>query len=376
MCIRDRLKKRANQAIVRLELGQKPSQTMMDLLTGMIPVVTGQVYYDSSPLAMGYVSLLEQLLPEELRARFDEANNIAWSKMLEEAGCKVIYGMENFKCHSKLCLITLQDKSGTHYITQVGTGNYNEKTSALYTDLSVMTASPVIGADGAAFFRNMLTDNLEGEYDALLVAPKGLKPSLCDLIQAEIDKGSDGYICIKANSVTERDIIDKLQEASQAGVQVEMIIRGICCIRPGVLLKTEHIQVTSIVGRYLEHARIYVFGKGDQVKYFIASADLMTRNLQRRVEIACPIWDKEIQGQLQTILDTQLRDNAKASFLQPSGTYLRKEPQNGQPRLDCQEVFLETSLHHPEPAAPVKKPRPETEKVSFFQKMRRLFWGK
>lgn len=463
------LKKRANQAIVRLELGQKPSQTMMDLLTGMIPVVTGQVYYDSSPLAMGYVSQLEKLLPEELRAkltyvpyqprwpenlnrqesmidqirrrdrllffpfdsidpflklleeaadrpdvasikitiyrlastskiarilcraaengkevvalmelraRFDEANNIAWSKMLEEAGCKVIYGMENFKCHSKLCLITLQDKSGTHYITQVGTGNYNEKTSALYTDLSVMTASPVIGADGAAFFRNMLTDNLEGEYDALLVAPKGLKPSLCDLIQAEIDKGSDGYICIKANSVTERDIIDKLQEASQAGVQVEMIIRGICCIRPGVLLKTEHIQVTSIVGRYLEHARIYVFGKGDQVKYFIASADLMTRNLQRRVEIACPIWDKEIQGQLQTILDTQLRDNAKASFLQPSGTYLRKEPQNGQPRLDCQEVFLETSLHHPEPAAPVKKPRPETEKVSFFQKMRRLFGGK
>lgn len=201
----------------------------------------------------------------------------------------------------------------------------------------------------------MLTDNLEGEYDALLVAPKGLKPSLCDLIQAEIDKGSDGYICIKANSVTERDIIDKLQEASQAGVQVEMIIRGICCIRPGVLLKTEHIQVTSIVGRYLEHARIYVFGKGDQVKYFIASADLMTRNLQRRVEIACPIWDKEIQGQLQTILDTQLRDNAKASFLQPSGAYLRKEPQNGQPRLDCQEVFMETSLHHP--GAP--RPGPE-----------------
>ena len=192
------------------------------------------------------------------------------------------------------------------------------------------------------------------------------------MIQAEIDKGSDGYICIKANSVTERDIIDKLQEASQAGVQVEMIIRGICCIRPGVLLKTEHIQVTSIVGRYLEHARIYVFGKGDQVKYFIASADLMTRNLQRRVEIACPIWDKEIQSQLQTILDTQLRDNAKASFLQPSGAYLRKEPQNGQPRLDCQEVFMETSLHHPEPLAPAQK---APEKASFFQRLRALFGG-
>lgn len=200
----------------------------------------------------------------ELRARFDEANNIAWSKMLEEAGCKVIYGMENFKCHSKLCLITLRDKKGTHYITQVGTGNYNEKTSALYTDLSVMTASPVIGDDGAAFFRNMLTDNLEGGYHSLLVAPNGLKSQLCAMIQQEIDKGPQGYLCIKANSITEREIIDKLREASQAGVQIEMIIRGICCIRPGVLLKTENIQVTSIVGRYLEHARIYVFGRGDR----------------------------------------------------------------------------------------------------------------
>lgn len=226
--------------------------------------------------------------------------------------------MENFKCHSKLCLITLRDKKGTHYITQVGTGNYNEKTSALYTDLSVMTASPVIGDDGAAFFRNMLTDNLEGGYHSLLVAPNGLKSQLCAMIQQEIDKGPQGYLCIKANSITEREIIDKLREASR-GVQIEMIIRGICCIRPGVLLKTENIQVTSIVGRYLEHARIYVFGRGDQAKYFIASADLMTRNLQRRVEIACPIWDREIQEQLRYILDLQLQDNAKASFLQPSG---------------------------------------------------------
>ena len=284
----------------------------------------------------------------ELRARFDEANNIAWSKMLEEAGCKVIYGIENFKCHSKLCLITLRDKEGTHYITQVGTGNYNEKTSALYTDLSVMTASPVIGADGAAFFRNMLTDNLEGEYEALLVAPNSRKDPICQRIDGQIAKGKEGYICIKANSVTEREIIDKLREASQAGVEVEMIIRGICCLRPEVLLKTENIHITSIVGRYLEHARIYTFGRGKEAEYFIASADLMTRNLQRRVEIACPVWDEEIKEQLRYILDTQLRDTAKASFLQASGAYLRKEP-GKLPPLDSQVEFMQTSLHRPEP---------------------------
>ena len=304
----------------------------------------------------------------ELRARFDEANNIAWSKMLEEAGCKVIYGMENFKCHSKLCLITLRDKKGTHYITQVGTGNYNEKTSALYTDLSVMTASPVIGDDGAAFFRNMLTDNLEGGYHSLLVAPNGLKSQLCTMIQQEIDKGPQGYLCIKANSITEREIIDKLREASQAGVQIEMIIRGICCIRPGVLLKTENIQVTSIVGRYLEHARIYVFGRGDQAKYFIASADLMTRNLQRRVEIACPIWDREIQEQLRYILDLQLQDNAKASFLQPSGAYLRKEIRTV--RVDSQEELMRVSLHRPEQAPAV------SEKPSALHRLLGRLFGK
>ena len=289
----------------------------------------------------------------ELRARFDEANNIAWSKMLEEAGCKVIYGMENFKCHSKLCLITLQDRRGTHYITQVGTGNYNEKTSTLYTDLSVMTADPTIGADGAAFFRNMLTDNLEGDYQALLVAPNGLKPRLCELIQEQTAKGAEGYILCKVNSVTERDVIDQLQKASQAGVQVEMIVRGICCLRPGVAEKTENIRISSIVGRYLEHARVYVFGRGSEARYYIASADLMTRNLQRRVEIACPIWDRDLQAQLQYILDLQLRDNAKASFLQSDGSYRRKEA-GKLPRLDSQEELMKTSVHpaQPEPQLP------------------------
>ena len=455
------LKKRANQSIVRLEVNQKPSQAMVDLLTGLFPVENDQVYYDPTPLTMGYVYDLEKALGEdlrkkltyvpytprwpedldptksmidqirrkdrllffpydsvdpflrllseaserpdvasikitiyrlasaskiartlcraaengkevvvlmELRARFDEANNIAWSKMLEEAGCKVIYGIENFKCHSKLCLITLQDKEGTHYITQVGTGNYNEKTSALYTDLSVMTASPVIGADGAAFFRNMLTDNLEGAYDALLVAPNSLKDLICRYIDGQIAKGKEGYICIKANSVTERDVIDKLREASQAGVKVEMIIRGICCLRPEVLLKTENIHITSIVGRYLEHARIYAFGRGKEAEYFIASADLMTRNLQRRVEIACPIWDEEIKEQLRYILDLQLRDTAKASFLQASGTYLRKEA-GKLPPLDSQGEFMKTSLHRSEPV-PLPKEKPTLAKrlLGFFKK--------
>lgn len=455
------LKKRANLSIVRLEVNQKPSRDMLELLESLFSVENDQVYYDPTPLTMGYVYDLEKLLapelrqrltyqpytprwPEdldpgqsiieqirrkdrllffpydsidpflrllseaserpdvasikitiyrlastskiartlcraaengkevvvlmELRARFDEANNIAWSKMLEEAGCKVIYGIENFKCHSKLCLITLRDKSGTHYITQVGTGNYNEKTSALYTDLSIITASPVIGADGAAFFRNMLTDNLEGEYQALLVAPNALKSQICQRIDGQIAKGEAGYICIKANSITERDVIDKLREASQAGVQIEMIIRGICCLRPEVLLKTENIHITSIVGRYLEHARIYVFGRGREAEYFIASADLMTRNLQRRVEIACPVLDEDIREQLRYILDTQLRDTAKASFLQASGAYLRKEPGELLP-LDSQAEFIKTSLHRPDPA-----PQPP-EKLTLAQRLRRLFRG-
>ena len=422
------LKKRANQAIVRLEMDRRPSQELLRLLGESIQVQTHQIYCDSAPLAMGYVYGLENALPEdlrrsltyqpytprwpedlsrqesmieqiqrkdrllffpfdsidpflklleeaaerpdvksikitiyrlastskiarilcraaengkevvalmELRARFDEANNIAWSKMLEEAGCKVIYGMENFKCHSKLCLITLQDKKGTHYITQVGTGNYNEKTSALYTDLSVMTASPSIGADGAAFFRNMLTDNLEGSYQTLWVAPYGLKPRILALIDEQIAKGSEGYLCFKVNSVTEREVIDKLRQASQAGVEIKLIVRGICCLRPGVLHQTENIQVTSIVGRYLEHA--------------------------------CPIFDPAIQDQLRYLLDLQLQDNAKASFLQPSGAYLRKEVHG--PRIDSQAELMKTSLHRPEPD-PVPRPN-----QSFFQRLMALLRG-
>ena len=230
-----------------------------------------------------------------------------------------------------------------------------------------MTASPSIGADGAAFFRNMLTDNLEGSYQTLWVAPYGLKSRILALIDEQIAKGPEGYLCFKVNSVTEREVIDKLRQASQAGVEIKLIVRGICCLRPGVLHQTENIQVTSIVGRYLEHARVYVFGRGADAKYFIASADLMTRNLRRRVEIACPIFDPAIQDQLRYLLDLQLQDNAKASFLQPSGAYLRKEVHG--PRIDSQAELMKTSLHRPEPEG-ITRPTP-----SFFQRLLALLRG-
>ena len=289
----------------------------------------------------------------ELRARFDEANNISWSKLLEDAGCQVIYGVEDFKCHSKICLITMRSKGKLRYITQIGTGNYNEKTNAMYTDLSMMTAAQAIGEDGTAFFQNMLVNNLEGSYKQLLVAPKGMKTAICRLMDEEIAKGKDGYICIKANAVTEREVIDKLREASQAGVEVQLIIRGICCLLPGIPLYTENIHVTSIVGRFLEHARIYCFGRGNDTRLYLSSADMMTRNLNRRVEIACPVTDAEIKDQLLWILATQRTDNSKASFLLSDGTYSRK---NGRLTgvVNSQERFMEISIHHAVETAPAQ----------------------
>lgn len=288
----------------------------------------------------------------ELRARFDEENNIAWAGMLEEAGCKVIYGIENYKCHSKICLITLKEKGRYRYITQIGTGNYNENTNAMYTDLSIMTANERIGADANMFFRNMLTGNLEGEYKELLVAPGDMKESLFRMIDEETAKGTDGYICVKINSITERGIIDKLAEASKAGVEIKLIVRGICCIRPGIDGETENISVISIVGRYLEHARIYCFGRNEDAKFYISSADLMTRNLVRRVEIACPVYDEGIKDTLRYILSVQLEDKAKAAILQPDGSYIRKKCA-GALNTDSQREFMEKTLHGTEP--PEKK---------------------
>ena len=285
----------------------------------------------------------------ELRARFDEANNISWSRLLEESGCKVIYGVEEYKCHSKICLITLRRGDKLSYVTQIGTGNYNEHTNEQYTDLSLMTADEQIGLDGTAFFQNMLVGNLEGTYRHLLVAPAGIKPRLLELIDREIAKGPEGRIRIKANSMTEREVMDKLAEASQAGVQVQLILRGICCLRPGIPARTENIHVTSIVGRFLEHGRIYCFGRGREAVVYIASADLMTRNLNHRVEIACPVYDRQVREQLLWILHTQLEDNVKASSLLPDGSYCRKV--NTLAPCDSQEVFMKTSIHRPEPQA-------------------------
>jgi len=297
----------------------------------------------------------------ELRARFDEANNISWSRLLEESGCKVIYGVEEYKCHSKICLITLRRGDRLSYVTQIGTGNYNERTNEQYTDLSLMTANEAIGQDGTAFFQNMMVGSLEGTYRHLLVAPAGIKPRLLELIDSQIAKGPEGYICVKANSMTEREVMDKLAEASQAGVQVQLILRGICCLRPGIAARTENIHVTSIVGRYLEHGRIYCFGRGKDAVLYIASADLMTRNLNHRVEIACPIYDPEIKEMLLGILHTQLEDNVKASSLLPDGSYCRKV--NTLAPCNSQEVFMEKSIHKPFQPLPVKAPS------------RRRFWN-
>ena len=303
----------------------------------------------------------------ELRARFDEENNISWSRLLEDSGCRVIYGVEDYKCHSKICLITMRRGDRLSYITQIGTGNYNERTNEMYTDLSLITASEDIGLDGTVFFQNMLVGNLEGEYRHLLVAPAGIKPKLLELIDGEIAKGQEGYIRIKANSMTERDVMDKLVEASQAGVQVQLILRGICCLRPGIAAQTANIHVTSIVGRYLEHGRIYCFGRGQDAVLYIASADLMTRNLDHRVEVACPIYDREIRKQLLWILHTQLEDNVKASSLLPDGSYCRKI--NTLAPRSSQEVFMETSIHRALPARTERRPKG-------FHRLLGGLWGK
>ena len=278
----------------------------------------------------------------ELRARFDEQNNIDWSERLEEAGCKIIYGFEDYKVHSKICLITRRERGGVRYITQVGTGNYNEKTARQYTDVSLVTSSESIGMDAAQFFNNMAMSNLNGRYNRLLVAPPSLKNNILSLMDGEIAKGSDGYILLKFNSLTDIDMIEKLHEASCAGVTVEMIIRGICCLLPGVPGKTENITVTSIVGRFLEHSRIYVFGRGENEKMYISSADLMTRNTERRVEIACPIDSPAVRARLHDILFAMQHDTVKARVLQPDGSY-QKKPSVPEP-ICAQDLLMQQAV--------------------------------
>jgi len=259
----------------------------------------------------------------ELRARFDEENNIGWSKQLEEAGVTVIYGLEELKVHSKLLLITLRDGNNVRYITQVGTGNYNERTSRLYTDLTLMTADEDFGSDASVVFNALMVGSTVESTNRLLVAPKGLKSRIVSFIDNEITYGRDGYIGIKINSLTDRDLIEKLAEASRAGVTVELIVRGICCLIPGVEGATENIRVISIVGRFLEHSRIYIFGRGDRRRVYISSADFMTRNTERRVEVAAPILDTSLADRVCDIFSTMLADNVKARELGEDGKYTR-----------------------------------------------------
>lgn len=283
----------------------------------------------------------------ELRARFDEQNNIEWAQRLEEAGCNVIYGFDGYKVHSKICLITRRDHGKISYITQIGTGNYNEKTSKLYTDLSLITANPAICKDAVEFFNNMGLGNLEGKYEHLWIAPVGLKPGVMQAIDEEIAKakaGNPARIIMKMNSLTDRDVIDKLAEASQAGVEIKLIIRGICCLIPGIQGLTDHISVISIVGRFLEHSRIYCFGYDAQMKLYISSADMMTRNTERRVEIACPIYDKKIKERIFSMLEIMLRDNTKARQLNCDNHYTFVT--NDLPKICSQEYFMKQAIQN------------------------------
>lgn len=277
----------------------------------------------------------------ELRARFDEQNNIDWSERLEDAGCRVIYGFEEYKVHSKICLITYRNRNEIQYITQIGTGNYNEKTAAMYTDLSLITANKEIGEDAAVFFKNMSIGNLEGEYSHLLVAPGSLKQRILLLMEEEIRKGDRGHIIMKMNSVTDLDFIRKVAEASKAGVKVELIVRGICCILPGVEGRTENLSVISIVGRYLEHARIFSFGEGAEQKLYIGSADMMTRNTEKRVEVACPVSDPSIKARINHMLQVMLSDDVKARILTNSGVYVEK---SGEKNVNSQEIFMQEAV--------------------------------
>ncbi|MBS4960247.1 MAG: polyphosphate kinase 1 [Clostridiales bacterium] len=311
----------------------------------------------------------------ELRARFDEKNNIDWSEQLEAAGCTIIYGIPDYKVHSKICLITRRTKNDISFITQVGTGNYNEKTAELYTDLSLLTANQEIGRDAKEFFRNMAIGNLYGEYERLLVAPVSLKKRILQLMDREIEKGEAGRIFLKFNSLTDIDIIEKLHDASAAGVQIRMIIRGICCIVPGILSETDNIEVISVVGRFLEHSRIYCFGEGEQEELYISSADFMTRNTERRVEVACPIISGQVREKIHRYMDTIWRDTLKARVLLSNREYVKKEA--GDDPMDCQKALMnqaETdSMPKEQEQSAVIVRKKEANKKGFFQSVKDLF---
>ena len=294
----------------------------------------------------------------ELRARFDEENNIGWSKQLEDAGCRVMYGPKGLKVHSKLCLITRKTADGVKYTTQIGTGNYNEKTAGLYTDLCLMTADKQIAKEAEEVFRTLSVGELVDNSNLLLVAPHCLQNRVLEMMDNEIaiaKAGGEGYVGAKLNSLTDKVIMDKIVECSQAGVKVEMMIRGISCLVAGVPGVTENVRIRSIVGRYLEHARIYIFGSGVRKSVYISSADYMTRNTTRRVEVAAPVLDEEIKQRILDLFDTQMKDNVKARDMQPDGKYVRLPAEGAV--IDAQTRFFAEAY------ANVPKPKPKPAPV-------------
>lgn len=305
----------------------------------------------------------------ELRARFDEENNIGWSKKMEEAGVKIIYGLDGLKVHSKLMLITRKTGNGLRHFTQIGTGNYNERTSKLYTDLTIMTADRSIGADASMVFNALSLGTTVESAHSLLVAPKCLKTHIVEMIDNEIIYGENGYIGLKLNSLTDKDIIDKLIEASCKGVKIELLIRGICCLIAGVEGKTDNVTVHSIVGRFLEHSRIYIFGKDERRKVFISSADFMTRNTERRVEVAVPLKDSRIADTVATMFDDMFRDNVKTRIQHSDGVYRKvKRSKNDEP-FEIHRVFYERAYKEGEEAEKLYK----APKKSLLQKIKDMF---
>jgi len=277
----------------------------------------------------------------ELNARFDEENNINWSKRLEESGCNVIYGVEGYKTHSKITLIMKKRGNGIVYITHLATGNYNEKTAKLYTDVGLITSDKNIGDDALNFFNSVTTSSDADEYSCLLVAPLQFKSKIVEFIGDEAEKGDAGRIRLKMNSLEDREIIDALVSASRNGVRIDLIIRGICCLRPGIAGKTDNIRVLSIVGRFLEHSRIFIFGEGNNSRIYISSADLMTRNTTRRFEIAAPVLDKKIKKELEYIFDLYFRDNVKSRELKQNGEYEKISGDSEEERINAQEILFE-----------------------------------
>ena len=330
----------------------------------------------------------------ELRARFDEQNNIDYSELLEDAGCHVIYGLPEHKVHSKLCVITRQHNGNLSYITQVGTGNYNEITCEQYTDLTLITSNTDVGEEAEAAFAALRAGELPPEMHTLWVAPLSFKTRVLEFLDREIAKGPAGHVAIKVNALNNPDLMDKLIECSQAGVQVELFIRGICCLRPGVPGKTDNIKVTSVVGRWLEHSRIYSFGTGEEERLFIGSGDLLNRNLERRVEAFIEVTTPDTRAQIRRILDALRSDREKSRTMQPDGSYIREENGAGTSSQEALYQYFsrqKVSLAPTEPApaavpasapaetrsapaaAPAEAPAPHAPKPSFLQRLRDFF---